>query len=512
MRRTIGSFCEVVRRGARHRVRSHGEGPSARDANGAEACIRGRGGANGGEAPPRRRVDQAPAPRTRARETARPLPRGSPCQPGRATVSALRLRPIRARRGDQATAAGVKQLLVALREGPWARVLEKRDIEPSFEEFAKLVPANLMKCSGEVFYSGRAAFSRPSLVYFVGINPGSEPSSDNPSSRKLRTVEENIEYVRTQPEHFSLYYDKWEEGRARLMQEGVQHLFANTDLVAVTTPASNCIFVRTSGADKLQNKRELKESCWPFHQAAIDRLGVKLILCLGDQAGRIVKRRLEARRQIDQQMEDNNRGWGTRVFRNPAGMIVIVAPHPSRSKWSTPACDPSPIVNRWLGEVRRMAGESVPPMRSTQEPDDGGRVHEERAHVTQARDARRAVPSSESGPSRAKSGNRSDVLPSEVEDLFRSAAAGGYKRSPGTRKEWITLDGRSVGGWDDRLGCWYISKVRARGHEQLLRSNKFRWQDNNNGHQWWRLDGVHNAPSFQTVVETITRRCFGGET
>lgn len=50
-------------------------------------------------------------------------------------------------------------------------------MRPSLEFFASLVPSHLLECSGEVFYSGRAAFSRPSLVYLLGINPGSEQKS-----------------------------------------------------------------------------------------------------------------------------------------------------------------------------------------------------------------------------------------------------------------------------------------------------------------------------------------------
>ena len=231
-------------------------------------------------------------------------------------------------------------------------------MEPSFEEFAKLVPENLLKCSGEVFYTGRAGFSKPRDVYLLGINPGSE-QKPGPNSPKLRTVEGNIEYVRQKPERFSLYCEPWEKGRHPLMQEGLRHLFKSTDLDPYTTPASNCIFVRTSSADKLQNLRGLEESCWPFHKAVIERLEVKLILCLGSKARDIVKRRMGCARQpIDEQSEDNNRSsWGSRVFRNTEGIVVLGVPHPSRSKWITPACDPSAIVNRWLREIRGTADE-----------------------------------------------------------------------------------------------------------------------------------------------------------
>jgi len=55
--------------------------------------------------------------------------------------------------------------------------------------------------------------------------------------------------------------------------------------------------------------------------------------------------------------------------------------------------------------------------------------------------------------------------------------------------------------------CAPLSKLYC--HEQLLRSMKFRWQDNNNGHQWWRLDGVHNAPSFHPTL-TLAHACRRG--
>ena len=38
---------------------------------------------------------------------------------------------------------------------------------PSIESFAALVPCDLLDRSGEVFYSGRAAFSSPSDVYLL---------------------------------------------------------------------------------------------------------------------------------------------------------------------------------------------------------------------------------------------------------------------------------------------------------------------------------------------------------
>lgn len=88
---------------------------------------------------------------------------------------------------------------------------------------------------------------------------------------------------------------------------------------------------------------------------------MKLILCLGSKARDIVKRRMGCARQpIEEQSEDNNRPWGTRVFRNPAGVVVLGMPHPSRSKWSTPECDPSAMVNRWLSRPAELPVDQRP--------------------------------------------------------------------------------------------------------------------------------------------------------
>ena len=84
-----------------------------------------------------------------------------------------------------------------------------------------------------MLYSGRGAFSRPSLVYLLGFNPGSE-SKPGPNKPKLRTVRENIEYVGQKPGRFSLYYEPWEEGRTEAMQVRMRHLFKRTDSIRVS--------------------------------------------------------------------------------------------------------------------------------------------------------------------------------------------------------------------------------------------------------------------------------------
>ena len=217
----------------------------------------------------------------------------------------------------------------------------------SLDRFAELVPSELLERSGEVFYSGRAAFSRPSLVYLLGFNPGSEPKP-GPNKPKLRTVKENIEYVRQKPERFSLYYEPWEEGRTEAVQIRLRHLFKRTGLDPCLTPASNCVFVRSKGAKDLPDRRRLEEACWSFHQAVISELGVRLIVCLGKDALSAVSRQMGTGRQIDEHVEANKRAWASQVFENEGGMITIGLTHPSRTAWNRPASDPSPVVIRAL--------------------------------------------------------------------------------------------------------------------------------------------------------------------
>ena len=218
---------------------------------------------------------------------------------------------------------------------------------PSLEMFAALVPNDLLERSGEVFYSGRTAFSRRSDVYLLGYNPGSDPLDP-----RLRTVGASIGEIAGKPERFSLYCETWEEGRDPKMQQGIRHLFRRTSLDPCLTPSSNCVFVRSSGATNLAGRRLLEDSCWPFHEAVISALGVRLILCLGRHAESTVRNRVGAVRQIDEHHEANRRAWASRAFESASGTVVLGLTHPGRVAWRSPASDPSALVQRMLARVR----------------------------------------------------------------------------------------------------------------------------------------------------------------
>jgi uracil-DNA glycosylase len=133
------------------------------------------------------------------------------------------------------------------------------------------------------------------------------------------------------------------------MQPRILHLFKGLEADPRLTPASNVVFVRSRRETNLQNeKQDLLETCWPVHQAAIDALSIKVVVCLGQTAGRWVRERLDANEQVDCFQETNRRGWKSYTHRSPQGLQVVTLTHPSIANWRHPDADPTPLVRRAL--------------------------------------------------------------------------------------------------------------------------------------------------------------------
>ena len=222
----------------------------------------------------------------------------------------------------------------------------------NLETFSRLVPDSLLDCSGEVFYSGRAAFSGSRDVYLLGYNPGSDPSVERQAGDELNTVRSSIEKACSwSSERFSLYYEEWEKGRSQTMQRGIERFFAETGLDPYLTPSSNCIFVRSPdiGSMPRATRRGLEDACWQFHQAVIEQLGVKAILCMGRDAYEAVCRHFRVTEQVDEEPD----GWRPprmhRAFSTKSGMLICKLTHPSRGHWQIERNNPAPLVRRVLG-------------------------------------------------------------------------------------------------------------------------------------------------------------------
>ena len=219
---------------------------------------------------------------------------------------------------------------------------------PSAEYFASLVPDELRRQSGEVFYSGRAAFSKPSPVYLLGINPGSAPDHEPDP-----TIAGNIRRTLTEhPAEWSSYESGQWKSDQHAMQSHIVALLKHIGREPRFTPASNLIFPRSRSVAEMsrQEASHLTKLCWPFHEAVIKHLNVRAVICLGSDAGKAVARILNANtaNPLDTFIENNNRKWPSYAYRANNGMIVFSLTHPSRVNWSNPAADPSPMVKSVL--------------------------------------------------------------------------------------------------------------------------------------------------------------------
>jgi hypothetical protein len=129
----------------------------------------------------------------------------------------------------------------------------------------------------------------------------------------------------------------------------VTYLLKRLNAKARRTPSSNLIFVRSARTSQLANARSLEEACWPFHQAVIDQLKPRAIICLGINTGRRVRARVGATEWITTFKETNQRGWKSHAHRTVSGLIVLSLTHPGIVKWTEADSDPSPMARAVLG-------------------------------------------------------------------------------------------------------------------------------------------------------------------
>jgi uracil-DNA glycosylase family 4 len=218
----------------------------------------------------------------------------------------------------------------------------------AIEELAKLIPTNIHGCSGKVFYSGRLAFSQPSTLYMLGLNPGGCPVE----SMKETVAAHTNEVLSIHLPDWSAYRDESWEGRhpgTFGMAPRILHLFRRIGLNPGHVPASNLVFVRSRREAQLFSEiRALAELCWPFHARAIQLIRPKVILCLGKTAGWHVRNKLGAHTLKGEFVESNKRCWRSEFFSTSDGPNVVVATHPSIANWCAASADPSNLVESAL--------------------------------------------------------------------------------------------------------------------------------------------------------------------
>ncbi|MFN6037141.1 MAG: hypothetical protein ACK452_01640 [Bacteroidota bacterium] len=214
------------------------------------------------------------------------------------------------------------------------------------EELFKQIPKNLLKESGEVFYSGKNAFSGKKKIYILGINPGG--SVENHINDTIEKQAKNaIRFSKRNP-NWSEYKDGQWEGKSpgtHVFQIRMNHLLKNLNLSPYYIPASNLVFVRSAREGNFNKSlyKEYAKLCWNnFHEKVINKLEIKIIICLGNTPGNFVRKKLKMGNDlIDSFAEKNKRKWQTKIYQNEKKQKVIIIPHPSISDWTTKECDPT---------------------------------------------------------------------------------------------------------------------------------------------------------------------------
>lgn len=213
------------------------------------------------------------------------------------------------------------------------------------------LPSALGKRSGSIFYSGPAAFSTPSAIYVLGLNPGG-------SATKMadRTIDRQFADWRQVNEPWSAYVDEEWQGKPKGthgMQPRIRHMFEGLGLDLRNVPASNVVFARSNNEKALKaEKAELLEQCWPVHEAVIGALGIHTILCFGSTAGRWVRDAIGAHRVIGSFTEQNKRKWKSQAHEAPDGRTVVTLTHPGRADWRNPDADPTPLIRSVIARSR----------------------------------------------------------------------------------------------------------------------------------------------------------------
>jgi hypothetical protein len=218
-------------------------------------------------------------------------------------------------------------------------------IDPN--SFARLVDPALHDMPGGVFYSSPAAFSEPSKLYLLGLNPGGSPDPNTEA-----TIGKHLATWRRRERGWCEYTkESWEGAKPGEygIQRPIRALFDRLGLDPADVPASNALFVRSDNEDKLASKVELLQCCWPVHEAVIRGLGVTTVLCLGGTAGQWVRSKLGAHRLYDDFVETyEQRHYRSKAHLSQDGIAVLTLTHPSRADWCNVNADPSPLVQRAL--------------------------------------------------------------------------------------------------------------------------------------------------------------------
>lgn len=224
------------------------------------------------------------------------------------------------------------------------------------EELVQRIPYSLRNVRGDALQSGRTAFDNPSDIYIIGYHPGGDPE------QFPHRVGERLDWVLNHEDAavWSSYLDEsWDRKPpgSTPMQKRMNHLFHGLVPNLRAVPASHLIFRCWDAANEPSAavKREWAEECWHFHKAVINRLDVKIVVCLGSYARYWVlkKEQLtgEKPQQIDSFTAQNKWAWTSYAYQS-GDRYILTLTHPTWANWKNPNSDPTELVRRTLAKVR----------------------------------------------------------------------------------------------------------------------------------------------------------------
>lgn len=219
------------------------------------------------------------------------------------------------------------------------------------EHFAEFIPESMKHLNGRVFYSGREAFSSPSRLYVLGINPGGKPGN-HPGATVCRHTDWVIDCA---ADNWSAYRDEQWEG-SKPGKGGIQpSLLWLCKAIGVdpgAVPASNMVFARSADVSKYcRDFASDADECWGFHQEVIDRLEVEVLVVIGTSKAKALRKRLKANSFVKSWTDKASQPWRSVWYENADGLSVVALAHPSSSRghqWTQRATDPTRLVLRAL--------------------------------------------------------------------------------------------------------------------------------------------------------------------
>lgn len=226
-----------------------------------------------------------------------------------------------------------------------------KDLPVHAEQILAAIPDSLHDLAGAVLYSGLDSWTRSSSLYVLGFNPGGVPDAHS------ATVAESVAWMMEQPGDHSAYRDQeWGNGRGGMwrrgrhpMQRSVVGLFDRLDIDPGTVPASNTFYASSRNVEGIavNDARAWQEACWPFHAEMIERLQIRVVLCMGRDAANFVRSKVGSNQIAATFVEDNNRRNKSYIYTG-GSVTVVDATHPSRFPWYSNGCDIAPLVAQAL--------------------------------------------------------------------------------------------------------------------------------------------------------------------